>query len=80
MVGLCLFCVFVFCSVRLRAALSLRGLGAGTPVSNCCAGLRSQVAGLELYANDLADKVSSLELIKVECIIQSMILRSLPMK
>jgi hypothetical protein len=30
-----------------------------------CAGLRSQAAGLEIYANALADKVSSLQMIKV---------------
>jgi hypothetical protein len=79
MVGLCLFfrVCFLFCTFA-SCSFATRPWGRYTPVSNCCAGLRSQVAGLEIYAKDLADKVSSLEMIKVECIIQSVILRSLP--
>jgi hypothetical protein len=43
-----------------------------------CAGLRSQAAGLEIYAKELADKVSSLEMIKVKRVFQSVILNSSP--
>ena len=72
----CLFFGLYICELPVRCG----GIGTCAPVLNCCAGLRSQVAGLEIYAKDMGDKVSSLELIKVEseCVFLPAVLRSLP--
>ena len=72
----CLFFGLYICELPVRCG----GIGTCAPVLNCCAGLRSQVAGLQIYAKDMGDKVSSLELIKVEseCVFLPAVLRSLP--